>query len=180
MAVDGRWVLANERAPVRLVTKLPFMDHDQSYKLLFSHPEMVADLLRGFVHEDWVKHLDFSSLEKVGGSYISDDLQEREDDVIWRVRWGQDWLYVYLLIEFQSTVDRYMAVRILVYLSLLYQDLIKTGQLTTDGRLPPVLPIVLYNGSRRWDAPVEIADLIVSAPTGSGNLPAAAEIFSVG
>ncbi len=33
------------------------MDHDQSYKLLFSHPEMVADLLRGFVREDWVEHL---------------------------------------------------------------------------------------------------------------------------
>jgi predicted transposase YdaD len=95
------------------------MDHDRSYKLLFSHPEMVADLLRGFVREDWVQQIDFDSLEKVSGTYVADDLREREDDVIWRVRWGQDWLYVYLLIEFQSTVDRYMAVRILVYLGLL-------------------------------------------------------------
>ena len=28
------------------------MNHDNGYKLLFSHAEMVADLLRGFVHED--------------------------------------------------------------------------------------------------------------------------------
>jgi hypothetical protein len=41
------------------------MSHDHSYKLLFSHPEMVADLLRGFVHEGWVEQLDFASLEKV-------------------------------------------------------------------------------------------------------------------
>ena len=82
------------------------MDHDHSYKLLFSHPEMVADLLRGFVHEPWVGGLDFASLEKVSGSYVTDDLREREDDIIWRVRWGQDWLYVYLLQEFQSTVFR--------------------------------------------------------------------------
>jgi hypothetical protein len=142
------------------------MDHDHSYKLLFSHPEMVADLIRGFVREEWVEHLDFSSLEKVSGSYIADDLREREDDVIWRVRWGQEWLYVYLLIEFQSTVDRFMAVRILAYLGLLYQDLIRMGQLSSAGRLPPVLPIVLYNGNRRWDAPVEVADLIVPAPKG--------------
>ena len=27
-------------------------DHDHSYKLLFSHPRMVQDLLQGFVHED--------------------------------------------------------------------------------------------------------------------------------
>ena len=142
------------------------MDHDQSYKLLFSHPEMVADLLRGFVREDWVQHVDFDSLEKVSGTYVADDLREREDDVIWRVRWGQNWLYVYLLIEFQSTVDRYMAVRILVYLGLLYQDLVRTGQLATEGRLPPVLPIVLYNGNRRWDAAVDVADLIVPMPGG--------------
>lgn len=145
------------------------MDHDQSYKLLFSHPEMVADLLQGFVREDWVEHLDFDSLEKVSGTYVADDLREREDDVIWRVRWGKDWLYVYLLIEFQSTVDRYMAVRVLVYLGLLYQDLIRTGQLAVEGRLPPVMPIVLYNGNKRWDAPTEVADLIVPVPGGLEN-----------
>jgi len=80
---------------------------------------MVADLLHGFVHEDWVQHLDFDSLEKVSGTYVTDVVRDREDDVIWKVRWRQDWLYVYLLIEFQSTVGRYMAVRILVYLGLL-------------------------------------------------------------
>src|SRR5690606_20347039 len=100
--------------------------------------------------EDWVQQLDFDSLEKV----------------IWRVRWGREWLYVYLLIEFQSTVDRYMAVRILVYLGLLYQDLVRTGQLAGEGRLPPVLPIVLYNGNPRWSAPTDIADLIVPVPGG--------------
>lgn len=142
------------------------MDHDQSYKLLFSHAEMVADLLRGFVREDWVQQLDFDSLEKFNGSYVADDLREREDDVNWRVRWGREWLYVYLLIEFQSTVDRYMAVRILVYLGLLYQDLVRTGQLAGEGRLPPVLPIVLYNGNPRWSAPTDIADLIVPVPGG--------------
>jgi hypothetical protein len=45
------------------------MEHDQSYKLLFSHAELVADLLRGFVCEDGVKALDFTSLEKMSSSY---------------------------------------------------------------------------------------------------------------
>ena len=42
--------------------------HDNSYKLLFSHPEMVRDLLSGFVHESWVADLDFNTLEIVSGS----------------------------------------------------------------------------------------------------------------
>jgi predicted transposase/invertase (TIGR01784 family) len=140
-------------------------DHNHSYKNLFSHPRMVEDLLRGFVHEEWVNQLDFSTLERVSGSYVSDDLREREDDLVWRVQWGKEWLYVYLLIEFQSTIDRFMAVRVLVYLGLLYQDVIDSGQLTQGGRLPPVLPIVLYNGEPRWTAAEDIADLIETVPS---------------
>ena len=54
------------------------MEHDQSYKLLFSHAELVADLLRGFVREDWVQVLDFTSLEKVSSSYVADAIKMAE------------------------------------------------------------------------------------------------------
>jgi hypothetical protein len=57
-----------------------------------------------------------------------------------------------------------MAVRLLVYVGLLYQDLIAAGQLTPTGRLPSVLPIVLYNGERRWTAVEEVAELIETVP----------------
>ena len=112
------------------------MNHDNGYKLLFSHADMV------------------------GGSYVADDLREREDDIIWRVRLGRKWLCVYLLIEFQSSVDPFMAVRVLAYLGLLYQDIIRTGGLTAERLLPPVLPVVLYNGRPRWNAPEEVAERI--------------------
>jgi hypothetical protein len=39
--------------------------HDTGYKLLFSHPELVRDLLTGFVKEDWVWEIDFTTLESV-------------------------------------------------------------------------------------------------------------------
>jgi len=135
-------------------------DHDHSYKQLFSNPELVRDLLRGFVKEEWVEKLDLETLERVNGTYVSDDLREREDDIVWRVQLGDSWVYVYLLIEFQSTVDRYMALRLLTYLGLLYQDLQKNGQLLPDGKLPPVLPLVLYNGQKKWNAAVSISELI--------------------
>jgi len=52
----------------------------------------------------------------------------------------------------------------MVYVGLLYQDLIKRGDVLADGRLPPILPIVLYNGSQRWAAATDIADLIPAVP----------------
>ncbi len=57
-----------------------------------------------------------------------------------------------------------MAVRILTYVGLLYQDLIKSRQLPDDGRLPPVLPVVLYRGSARWSASLDIGGLLQSGP----------------
>ena len=138
--------------------------HDNSYKLLFSHPEMVRDLIAGFVHEPWVAELDFSTLEVASGSYVADDLRDREDDIVWRLRFKDGWLYLYLLLEFQSSVEAHMAVRVLTYLGLLYQDLIKQKQFTPDGKLPPILPIVLYNGKPRWHAALNISELIATPP----------------
>ena len=61
-------------------------------------------------------------------------------------------MYLYILIEFQSSVDPWMAVRVMTYIGLLYQDLIKQKQVLKGRRLPPVLPIVLYNGDAKWTA----------------------------
>ncbi|MBF0624819.1 MAG: Rpn family recombination-promoting nuclease/putative transposase [Magnetococcales bacterium] len=141
-------------------------EQDSGYKQLFSHAAMVRDLLLGFVREDWVRLLDFTTLEKVGGSQVTDDLRERHSDVIWRLRWGAEWLYIYLVLEFQATVDWTMPLRLDIYVKLLYQDLIRSGRVRPGEKLPPVLPLVLYNGREKWTAPLEVADLIAPAPAG--------------
>jgi hypothetical protein len=127
---------------------------------------MVQDLLTGFVHAPWISGLDFSSLEKVSTSGVAPNLRRRESDVIWRIRWhgpGHS-RFMYLLMEFQSRPDRFMALRLQAYVALLHQDLVRRGQLTADGKLPAVLPLVLYNGERQWNAATELADLIADAP----------------
>jgi hypothetical protein len=139
-------------------------DHDHSYKLLFAHPRMVRDLLEGFIGGTWIDQLDFSTLERVSENYVSDDLRARADDVVWRVRCGER--HVYLLIEFQSSVEPFMAVRVLTYVGLLYQDLLRTKRSEYEGGLPAVLPIVLHNGSSRWRAAQEIATLLANVPDG--------------
>jgi len=142
-------------------------DKDKSYKLLFSHAQMVEELLRDFVREDWVKLIDFSTLKKYNNSFVSDDLKERFDDVIWTVLWGKQQLYIYILIEFQSGIDYFMSVRMMTYLGLLYQDLIISEAVKAGQKLPPVLPIVLYNGTKRWEnAPLDIKDTIEKSPRG--------------
>ena len=139
-------------------------EDDASYKLLFSAPEVVRDLVLGFIPDEWLHSLDYTTLEKVPGSYVTDDLRHRADDVIWRVKADGEWVYLYLLIEFQSRVDAWMAVRMMTYVGLLYQDLIRRNEVLKGKKLPPVLPIVLYNGDAKWTAATDIAELIPRAP----------------
>ena len=137
------------------------LPHDAACKLLFSFPAMVRDLLAGFFPREWVEELDLSTLERWPENAVSDDLRQRHRNRVWRVRCRDRWLYVLVLLEFQSAVDRTMAVRILAYTALLYQDLLRTS---TDP-LPPVLPIVLHHGRERWTAVEDVAGL--AAPPGA-------------
>ena len=135
--------------------------HDAAYKHLFSQPRMVQDLLEGFAARDRSDTLDLDSVTALPASYVSHDLQQRHGDLVWRVRFRDDrWLYLVLLLEFQSNVDRSMAVRMLTYTGLLYQRLIDERVLRKHDALPPVLPIVIYNGPGPWTAPTDMADLV--------------------
>lgn len=79
------------------------------------------------------------------------------------MKFRDQWVYVYLLIEFQSTVDRLMALRLMVYVGLLYQQLVDEKKVLPGEPLPPVVPIVLYNGKSPWKAPLDMAELIAES-----------------
>lgn len=136
-------------------------DHDALYHRFFSDPAVVAQLLREFAAGPWLDGLDLDGLERLNTKFHADTGERREGDLVWRIprRDGGD-AYVMLLLEFQSTPDHWMALRMLVYAGLLWQQLVREQRLMPDGRLPPILPIVLYNGDPRWRAPVELSDLV--------------------
>jgi hypothetical protein len=136
-------------------------DHDSVYHKIFGHPGMVAQLLRDFLAEPWLDDLDLDRMERLNAKFHAETGERREGDMIWRIprRGGGD-TYLMLLLEFQSTPDRWMALRALVYVGLLWQHLVREKQLPPDGRLPPVLPVVVYNGDPRWAMPLALRELV--------------------
>jgi predicted transposase YdaD len=141
------------------------MQIDAAYKQLFSSPEMVRDLVRAYVPDPWLRNLNFETLEKVPSEFITHKRGLRRiSDTIWRIQVEGQWAYLYLLIEFQSTVYGYMPVRIMQYVSLLHQDLLAANHALPDGLLPPILPIVLYCGDTSWNAPTDMAQLVPPLP----------------
>ncbi|HVR99695.1 MAG TPA: Rpn family recombination-promoting nuclease/putative transposase, partial [Thermoanaerobaculia bacterium] len=74
------------------------------------------------------------------------------------------WVYLYLLLEFQSTSDPFMAVRLLTYVGLLLEEIIRREKLKPGDRLPLVLPVVLHSGKGRWRGPLRLESLFVPVP----------------
>ena len=141
------------------------MLHDENYKRLFASKLMVEHLLRACLPDDLLAAADFSELGELSTEYVSDELRKRHGDTVWRLRLGERWVYLLILLEFQSEDDRWMALRILTYTGLLYQELVRNeAPEVADGRLPPVLPIVLYNGTEPWTAARKMSGLV--APGG--------------
>ena len=159
---------------------------DPIYKRLYSFAEMVADLLRSVLPAGMLEALDLRSLEKVPAAYVGDDFRQRHGDTVWRVRAAGaegaegGWAYVLVLLEFQSSNDATMALRVNEYTVMLYRELLRTKAVEPSageregfypsyeepsaGHLPPVLPVLMYNGESRWTAARDVRDLI--APTG--------------
>lgn len=134
---------------------------DALYHRLFSHPLMVEQLVGAFLPEVRAAGADPAGLERVNAKFHGHGGKRRESDVVWRLplAGGGD-LYLYLMLEFQSAGDWWMAVRAQVYEGLLWQHIIAERTLRNGDRLPPVLMVVLHNGEGRWTAPTDTAGLL--------------------
>jgi predicted transposase YdaD len=77
--------------------------------------------------------------------------EKRESDVIWKFlrKSGEEPVYVYILMEFQSRPDPTMAVRLMGYVSHFYQNLAANQGAAASRHLSLVVPVVVYNGQER-------------------------------
>ena len=122
----------------------------------------VLNLLKGA--EEGFKCFDFEHAEHLPTEHTTTDLASRYIDMLWKLPIvkgslaGSD-LYVVVMLEFQSSVDRYMALRVQSAATRIYERLWKDPQ-TRTGWLVPILPIVVYNGPTRWKAPTRMRDLL--------------------
>ena len=78
------------------------------------------------------------------------------------------WLYLVVMLEFQSTVDHLMPLRIRNYVDSFHMEQWRGRRFRSTDRLAPVLPIVLYIGKPRWTAARRVIDLVTPGATQAG------------
>jgi hypothetical protein len=133
---------------------------DKAYKFIFSTPLIVEQLMRKTAPGDWINDIDFSTLKKAPTEFITENLAETRNDVIWCAKFREQTIYIYIMIEFQSRNCFHMPVRMLAYVANLYLELIRSGNMEKGRKLPPVFPIVISNAPTPWKSPLSLSELI--------------------
>ena len=163
--------------------------HDQWYKRGLANKVVVWHLLRGYVRhkvkggKEWIDRFEFASLERVATEQVDQDLRSIINDMVWRVRFRdadgqQRWLHVLLMFEFQSEIDWFMALRVQRYAVQLYDSEWRDRKARRKDRLPPILPVVIYNGETPWRAATRMADLVGEGAVPHGARPSADPSFT--
>ncbi|EIJ43419.1 hypothetical protein BegalDRAFT_2576 [Beggiatoa alba B18LD] len=132
--------------------------HDKGYKRLFSNKTFFRQLIETFVPEPWVQDIDFESCERLEKTFITDHYKETESDLIYKVKFKQQEAYIYVLLEFQSTIVWFMALRVLHYICSFWLDYAESHP--KKKKLPPIFPVVLYNGKGKWKKSTELQAIL--------------------
>ena len=134
--------------------------YDALYKRLFESARLVEDLLCEALagYPEFINAIDFTTMRRLPGEVITDALHRRFIDSVWEIdqigRRGS----VVVIIEYQSSVDADMGLRMLAYSSVLLQSLTgqESFQNTPPRSYPTLVPIVLYNGGQRWRTALDV------------------------
>ncbi|MFE8604294.1 Rpn family recombination-promoting nuclease/putative transposase [Archangium violaceum] len=133
--------------------------HDLFARYTFGHPERAAAELRAVLPAHVVSEVDWSSLRREPVSVVDPELRETESDLLFtaRLHTGQS-LLLYVLLEHQSSVDPWMALRMLRY--VVRQVERWRQEHPESALLPVIIPLVMYHGpDGAWTAPRRVEDL---------------------
>lgn len=159
---------------------------ENGMKLLLQNPCNARDLL-ALAGRDLVGLIDTEHMQLVQTTFVKRDYRHVESDIVLVApyrradRRGQQNLLVYILIEHQSAPDRLMPLRLLDYLVQIYnfqtRHWAKEHRSLARVRLQPVLPVVFYTGTRRWDSVGQLIDLIPAGAPFASVTPVFAPVF---
>ena len=148
---------------------------DKAFKALLQTRKAFLQLLRCFLHESWVAQLDEQALHRIDKSFILPDFTSRESDIVYRCRFHDSEVIFYVLLELQSSVDHQMPWRLLQYMveiwRMAHRDTEQAHRRRIGFRLPPIVPIVVYNGKQGWTAQRRFRDYLQDGETFGSAVP---------
>ncbi len=141
-------------------------DHDLQYdavcKDFFDIPLVVKLFLLYLLPQGIKEKLDLSFFLDAGTEFIKEDASRQMCDLAWRTKFAATGYPVILMLEFQSTVDLEMPIRVASYTIAQIQKqyrIDKYNSNNTTKYVTEIIPIVIYTGQKTWTAADSIGDM---------------------
>ena len=137
---------------------------DNAAKIVFGDPVLCAQFLKGYTDIPLFKEIKPEDIENVSSHFLP---LFQDSDTVNKIRIGNSEIYLIALIEHQSENDFDMSFRILRYIVFIWTDYAAQQEKLHKGitkskafLYPPILPIVYYEGTSTWSAPLNFKDRV--------------------
>ncbi len=160
---------------------------ENGLKVLLEDPHNVRELL-DMLEAALSQRIDFAAMRVSPSRFVHRDYRHLEADVVLQAplldaqgRRLSRPLTIYILIEHQSEPDAFMIFRVLEYVVLIFKRQLQEwthAHGSADGfRFAPVLPVVLYSGTRTWEGLGRLVDLVAQGELVEEVTPALKPLF---
>lgn len=135
--------------------------HDRFARLLLGDPREAAGLLQAVLPPVVAAAIDWSTLHLAPANQIDAWLSEDVRDLVFSARWRGGETVLLVLLEHLSAPDPDILRRIGCYLHGQWED---WRAKHSTGRLPMILPVVLYQGPPAWPGPRRFLEQLAVPP----------------
>ncbi len=130
--------------------------HDRFFKEVFSRPEVAEDYFLHYLPSHVSGLLQPNTFRLCKDSFVDASLREYFSDLLYEVDFKEGRPgFVYILCEHKSYPAPDIAFQLLRYMTRIWEYASKQK----GDSLPPIIPMVLYHGSAKWNIPLNFASL---------------------
>ncbi len=157
--------------------------HDKFFWDVYGRPENAAGFLKDFLPSNILKNLNLDHIEVNKKSFLSEEYKAHYSDIVIETRFRDvsdrkgtadkdnkgtadkdrkdapdQRVFIYFLLEHKSYIPARAPFQLLRYMVEQWYELEKKGLL--GDRLPPVIPVLIYQGNKTWTPSVSFHDFI--------------------
>ena len=132
--------------------------HDSLFRDTFGKPEHAGPLLRALLPPALATAIEWDSLEPAPTPQVDAGLQSQQQDLLFTVRLGGRPALLYVLFEHKARPDRWTVLQVLAYVVGLWRE--QRRRRPAPRRLPPIVPVVVSFGRRRWRTATDLTALL--------------------
>jgi predicted transposase/invertase (TIGR01784 family) len=141
-------------------------------------PKIFTEFLNGFIPIDILKGLKPEAVEDISPRFIPLFSDNKDSDTVMKINLGSDNdpLYIVSIVEHESHINYTSSVKMFIYMAYVLHDYIKENDklykeeinqfgstkrklsTTVDFKLPPILPVVFYDGATQWTSSMNLLD----------------------